>query len=73
MKRGPKSTSEGRRPELVKKTFLFDQNVNMHLAVAALVTGKEQADIVREAVEERLSEMGCDLTKPPDLPKLKIV
>lgn len=77
MKRGPKPSPNGNRNEgdskLVKKTFLFDQNMHQHLAVAALVVGKEQAEIVREAVSDRLRDMGCDLTKPPQLPKIRDV
>lgn len=76
MKRGPKpvtSASGENKSDLVKKTFLFDRNVSQHLAVAALVTGREQADIVREATEARLKAMGCDLTRPPELPNLRPV
>jgi hypothetical protein len=73
LKRGPKPTTTSRRPNLIKKTFLFEENIHQHLAVAALVVGKEQADIVREAVQDRLTKMGCDLSKPPELPALKDV
>jgi hypothetical protein len=77
MKRGPKPASGAGRerneekPELVKKTFLFNKNVSLHLAVAALATGCEQADIVREATESRLKDMGCDLSGPPKLPHIR--
>jgi hypothetical protein len=79
MKRGPKPASStsadqtGHRPELVKKTFLFEKNISMHLAVAAVVTGMEQAEIVRQATEARLKDMGCDLTRPPALPNIRPV
>jgi hypothetical protein len=79
MKRGPKPAdsrngdTDGHKSDLVKKTFLFNKNVSMHLAVAALATGVEQADIVRDATETRLTDMGCDLTRPPQLPDIRIV
>lgn len=78
MKRGPKPAADGERRqgeqkgELVKKTFLFSKNVSMHLAVASLATGVEQSEIVRQATESRLRDMGCDLTRPPQLPKYRL-
>jgi hypothetical protein len=71
MKRGPKSEEDTeKRATLIKKTFLFPRTTSQHLALAAMVLGVEQADIVREAVNRKLHEMGLDITQPPKLPRV---
>lgn len=70
MKRGPRqSTDHGEvRPDLIKKTFLFSRTTSQNLAVAALALGVEQADIVREAVDQKLELMGLKRNISPRLP-----
>jgi hypothetical protein len=75
MKRGPKdsrrngSGKDEDGAKLVKSTFLIDQNMKKHLAIAAIVGGVDQADIVREAIRRHLVGMGSDPTRPPALPE----
>ncbi len=74
MKRGRKSGTSQQvdsAAELVKSTILLSRNLKQHLAVAAIATGQEQSAIMRDAIEERLEKMGCDLASPPQLPSLK--
>lgn len=75
MKRGRKSANSNgnakKGSDLVKSTILLDKNLKQHLALAALVTGQEQSEIMRDALKERLSKMGCELSEPPQLPNLK--
>lgn len=68
LKRGPKSSNGSNS---VMSSILLDRNLKLHLMVAALATDQDQSEIIRNALEERLTAMGCDLTKPPLLPNLK--
>ena len=79
MKRGPK-TSDGHSSgngnvhgnggaKLVKSTYLLDSVLKQNLAVVALVQRRDQSDVVREALVQYLTNINCDPTKPPKLPK----
>lgn len=70
MKRGRKPLSSN-KSDMVKVTIVLESALKMHLAVAALATGQEQSEIVRDALKQRLQEMGVDLSQPPQLPNLK--
>jgi hypothetical protein len=65
--------SQVKENETVKGTFVLDKNLKLHLDVAALVTGQEKSKIVNDALKVMLKNMGCDLSKPPMLPKINKV
>jgi len=75
LKRGRKpngrssGNSENGHRTLVKSTYMLDSVLKQNLAVVALVKGKDQSDIVREALIRYLTEINCDPTKPPKLPQ----
>jgi len=75
LKRGPKANGhsngslENGEKMLVKSTYLLDPILKQNLAVVALVKGKDQSDIVREALTQYLTSINCDPTKPPKLPQ----
>ena len=59
-----------KQSDLVKSTILLNRLLKQHLAVAAIATGQDQSEIMRDALEDRLIRMGCDLTAPPRLPEI---
>jgi hypothetical protein len=50
---------------LVKSTYLLPLVLKQNLAYLALERGKDQSDIVREAISEHLREHQYDPVKPP--------
>src|SRR5215211_8411887 len=72
MKRGRRPNSQARSPKraederpLVKSTYLLDRGMKQNLAIAALVTGQDQSDIVRAAIARSLTDLGIDKPSQP--------
>jgi hypothetical protein len=70
MKRGPKpagtqATNEG--DELVTSTYKLHKTIKMHLQVMAVMEGRDQSDIVREALDQYLRNREIDPNEPPQI------
>jgi hypothetical protein len=70
MKRGPKPTgmqSANEGDELVTSTYKLQKTMKMHLQVMAVMTGRDQSDIIREALDEYLRNREIDPSEPPQV------
>jgi hypothetical protein len=70
MKRGPKPAStraanEG--DELITSTYKLQKTIKMHLQFMAVIEGRDQSDIVREALDEYLRNREIDPNEPPQV------
>lgn len=67
MKRGPKSAGDVSSvpEELVKSTYKLQKTLKRNLQVLAMEEGKDQADIVRDALVEYLRRRDIDPTRSP--------
>lgn len=70
MKRGPKPSGEAKgaaeQEELVKSTYKLPKTLKQNLQVVAMMEGKDQADLVREALDDFLRiKKDVDPTRSP--------
>ena len=70
MKRGPKpagmrAANEG--DELITSTYKLHKTIKMHLQVMAVMEGRDQSDIVREALDQYLRNRKIDPNEPPQV------
>jgi hypothetical protein len=70
MKRGPKpagtkAATEG--DELITSTYKLQKTIKMHLQFIAVMEGRDQSDIVREALYQYLRNREIDPNEPPQV------
>lgn len=70
MKRGPKPSNaernSGEQEDLVKSTYKLPKTLKMNLQAVAMMEGKDQADLVREALDDYLrNKKDVDPTRAP--------
>jgi hypothetical protein len=68
MKRGPKGRDailNGSEDDLVKSTYKLPRVLKLNLQAVALLEGKDQADLVREALDDFMRRKDVDPTRPP--------
>ena len=69
MKRGRRSSNLQNQEavDLIKSTYLLDSVLKQNLVLYAHSIGKEQSDVVREAITQYLQSKKIDPTKKPSL------
>jgi L-fucose mutarotase/ribose pyranase (RbsD/FucU family) len=70
MKRGPKpagTRTANRGDELITSTYKLQKTIKMHLQFMAVMEGRDQSDIVREALDEYLRNREIDPNEPPQV------
>lgn len=68
MRRGPKlADSAEPEVELVKSTYKLPKPLKRNLQVLALLDGRDQADLVRDAIDTYLRARDVDPTREPNL------
>jgi hypothetical protein len=70
MKRGPKPAdmrTANQGDELITSTYKLQKTIKLHLQFMAVMTGRDQSDIVREAIDEYLRNREIDPSEPPQV------
>jgi len=68
MKRGPKPVDRAEPEiELIKSTYKLPKPLKRNLQVLALLDGRDQADLVRDAIDAYLRARDVDPNREPNL------